>query len=145
MTFDPKDSLGFQCVQTYKAFEKALAERLKGSSISPTQFIALAHLVALGSMPQNVLASHLSIAPASVVSLVDRMERDGWLRREPSAHDRRVKQLVVTKKARRVWKTLSIHSEAIVHQAYKGIDSQEILITQLLLEKLRINLAVPEP
>ena len=24
MTFDPKDSLGFQCVQTYKAFEKAL-------------------------------------------------------------------------------------------------------------------------
>lgn len=145
MTFNPKDSLGFQCVQTYKAFEKALAERLKGSSISPTQFIALAHLVALGSMPQNQLANHLSIAPASMVSLVDRLERDGWVRREPNASDRRVKQLVVTKKARSVWKDFSVYSEALVRQAYKGIDPQEILITQRVLKQLRTNLAVSKP
>lgn len=144
MTFDPKDSLGFQCMLTHKAFEKQLAERLKDSNISPAQFIALAHLVALGELAQSELADHLSIAPASVVSLVDRMERDGWLRREPDAGDRRIKRLVATAKAKRAWKGLSVHSQALVARAYDGIDPQQILITRKVLEQLRTNLAGPQ-
>lgn len=141
MSFDPQDSLGFQCALTVKFFTRALAKRLKGSGISPAQFIALAHLVALGPVSQAELADHLSISPPSAVRLVDRMERDGWVSRQADPGDRRVKLVIPTTHAAEVWEKISAHSRAIVERAYRGIDEREIGRTRRTLERLRENLS----
>jgi len=88
--FNPLDSLGFQCNLTFKVFAKALQERLTGTGVSRVQFMALAHLVAFGKMPQKDLADWLSITSASTVRLVDRLSRDGWVERISDPNDRRV-------------------------------------------------------
>lgn len=142
MQFHPQDSLGFQCALTFKCFTRALAKRLKGSGISPVQFIALAHLVAMGPMRQSELAEYLSIAPPSVVRLIDRMKRDGWVVRRSDPDDRRVWQVVPTDIAAAAWEKLSAHAQAIVDAAYRDIDPEEITLTRRVLERLRANLGI---
>ena len=139
--FDPNESIGFHCSLTYRSFVRSLEDRLQGTGISPTQFIALAHLTVLGSMPQSELAGYLATSPVSVVKLIDRMERDGWVDRKPSPEDRRIKQVVPTKKAKAIWNSLTTHAEALVKQAYKGISKDEIENLKSILNKIRKNLS----
>ncbi|GAB4242074.1 MAG: MarR family transcriptional regulator [Acidobacteriota bacterium] len=138
--FDPRQSLGFQCLLTYRAFRAALERRLKHSGVSSTQFIALAHLVSLGPLPQAELAAQLGITPASAVRLVDRMERDGWVRREAAPQDRRINLVVATDAALEVWRELSQHAWALLKEAYAGIDPAQIAGAIALLERVRRNL-----
>lgn len=140
--FDPRESVGFHCSITYRAFERALEKTLSGTEISPVQFIALAHLTVFGAMPQAELAAHLSTSPVSVVKLIDRMERDGWVKRQTSPEDRRVKMIVPTDKASLQWHELTEYAQAIVEQAYKGIPKKEIDALKKTLRRIRENLEI---
>lgn len=138
--FDPWESLGFHCNLTLKAFVGALEGKLKGTDVSPAQFMALAHLIALGPLSQTELANRLSITPATAVRLIDRMERDGWVIRKADPEDGRVKRVVLTAKAAEVWKEVSQVGRALLDQAYQGIHPPEIEMVKRILERVRRNL-----
>ena len=140
--FDPNESIGFHCSLTYRAFAQALSISLSETGISSAQFIAIAHLKALGPLPQSELAGYLSTSSVSVVKLIDRMEKDGWVQRKPSLEDRRIKLVVLTEKATSVWESLSVHAQELVKQAYKGISRKEIDSIKRTLGKIRKNLSV---
>jgi MarR family transcriptional regulator, transcriptional regulator for hemolysin len=139
---DPYESIGFHCSLTYRAFARALENRLHKSGIKPAQFFALSHLMALGDMPQGELAGYLSTSAVSVVKLIDRMERDGWVVRKQSTEDRRVKNVSLTEKAKAVWKELTVHARSVIEQAHGGISEEEIERTKNILSKIRKNLEI---
>jgi MarR family transcriptional regulator, transcriptional regulator for hemolysin len=137
---DPYESLGFLCNLTFKAFVSVLEHKLRGTQVSRAQFLALAHLTALGPLSQRELSSLLSIAPATAVRLVDRMERDGWVTRQSDPDDRRVKRVVPTERAAEVWEEVSKSGRATLEQAYQGIPPEEIEAVKRVLERVRRNL-----
>ena len=137
---DPQESLGFHCNITLKAFLGALERKLKGTGISPAQYVALAHLIALGPMSQSDLVDRLSITRATGVRLIDRMERDGWVRRSPDPKDGRVKLVVPTEQASQIWKIISRSGRAVMAQAYRKVDPVEIEMVKRVLERVRENL-----
>jgi len=137
---DPFESLGFHCSLTYRAFATALESRLHGSGVSQAQFLALVHLVALGPLAQVEIAERLSIAPATVARLVDRMERDGWVTRESDPEDGRRNQVVPTERAAQAWEELSQVGRDILGVAYRGVHPAEIETVKRILAKVRANL-----
>jgi MarR family transcriptional regulator for hemolysin len=137
---DPYESLGFHCSLTYKAFVTALDRKLKGKGVSPAQFIALAHLVALGPISQVEVADRLSITPATAVRLVDRMERDGWVIRQSDPDDARVKLVAPTEKAKNIWDELSEEGRNLLDQAYTGVHPAELEMVKRVLARVRQNL-----
>lgn len=139
-TFHPEQSIGFHCSLTFKAFRQAMEKRLEGSGISPVNFIALAHLIALGPMPQNALGEKLFITAPSTARLVDRMERDGWVERRADPRDRRVKWIELTDRAEVVWGEIAHYAQDTLAQAYQGIDQGEIDRTIATLARVRRNL-----
>lgn len=139
-TVDPYESIGFHCSLTYRSFARVLENRLHEAGIKPSQFFALSHLIALGAMPQVELAAYLSISSVTVVKLIDRMERDGWVVRKPSIEDRRVKQVFLTKKAEAQWKDLTVIARSVIEQAHQGITKNEINTVKKILNKIRKNL-----
>jgi len=138
--FDPHESLGFHCNLTYKMFVSALERRLRGTGVSQVQFRALAHLIALGPLSQSELADRLFITPATAVRLVDRMERDRWVVRERDLEDARIKRVVPTEEARKVWQVISQGARAVLEQAYRGVHPSEIETVKRVLERVRRNL-----
>lgn len=51
--------------------------------------MAISQLRVYGSMPMSEMASRISLSRAAVTSLIDRLEADGWVRREADELDRR--------------------------------------------------------
>ncbi len=141
-TVDPYESIGFHCSLTYRAFAQVLEKRLHETGIRPSQFFALSHLIALGAMPQSELAAHLSTSSVTVVKLIDRMERDGWVVRKPNLEDRRVKMVSLTKKAEEKWEDLAVDARSVIDQAHKGITKKEINTVKNILSKIRSNLNI---
>lgn len=137
---DPYESVGFHCSLTYRAFARTLENRLAETGIKPAQFFALSHLMALGPMPQNELAAYLSTSAVSIVKLIDRMERDGWVVRKPYAEDRRIKQVALTEKAKAVWKSLAKQGRSVIEEAHRGISLTEIEAIKEVLSRIRRNL-----
>ena len=139
-TVDPYESIGFHCSLTYRAFASLLENRLNETGIKPSQFFALSHLTALGPMPQNELAGYLSTSSVTVVKLIDRLERDGWVVRKPRIEDRRVKEIHLTKKAKDQWKDLAVIARSVIEQAHIGVTKNELNTVKAILKQIRNNL-----
>jgi MarR family transcriptional regulator for hemolysin len=137
---DPYESLGFLCALTLRSFTAALEKRLSGSNVSSAQFVALAHLTALGPLAQRDLAERLAITPATAVRLVNRLERDGWVTRQDDPEDKRVNLVAATDKAEEIWQSISESGRSLLEQAYRGVHPAELETTKGVLAQVRRNL-----
>ena len=59
------------------------------AGIASSELDALEHLEADGALTQRELGQRLALTSGGVTVLVDRLERAGWVRREPHPSDRR--------------------------------------------------------
>ncbi len=59
------------------------------SNLGTHERMAISQLRTYGPMPMSELASRISLSRAAVTSLVDRLEADGWVRRQSDEQDRR--------------------------------------------------------
>lgn len=60
------------------------------------ELLMLLHFSREGRLPLNVVGSRLQVHPTSVTSAVDRLERQGFVRRSPHPTDRRTKLAELT-------------------------------------------------
>jgi DNA-binding MarR family transcriptional regulator len=65
----------------------AVAARRIGAP--PVEFKAMDHLHEAGELTPGQLADRLALTTGAVTALIDRLERLGWVRREPHPSDRR--------------------------------------------------------
>lgn len=59
------------------------------ASLGTHERMAISQLRVYGPMPMSELASRISLSRAAVTSLIDRLEDEDWVRRQPDEHDRR--------------------------------------------------------
>ena len=80
-----------------RTWRLALDKRLKHLGIGQSGWMTIA-MVAKSAEPlsQRALADLVGVEGPSMVSMLDRLERGGFLTRAPSAHDRRVKLVQLT-------------------------------------------------
>jgi DNA-binding MarR family transcriptional regulator len=69
------------------------------AGITLSELAALEHLEADGALTQRELGLRLALTSGGVTVLVDRLERSGWVRREPHPTDRRAVLLVLDDRA----------------------------------------------
>ena len=105
----------------------------------------LAWLAHDGPLSQVDLAERMSIEPPTLVRILDRMERDGLLIREPSKSDRRVKVVRVLPKAKPVWKKIVQCAERVRGQAARNLTASQRETLKKLLEIVQSNLQNPNP
>ncbi len=77
---------------TARAWRLKLDERLKPMGLSQAKWRTLLHLsVASETLTQAEIAARLGIEEPSLVTLLHRLENEGWVRRRNAPHDRRCK------------------------------------------------------
>jgi DNA-binding MarR family transcriptional regulator len=70
--------------------------------------MAISQLRVYGPMPMSELASRISLSRAAVTSLVDRLEDEDWVRRQPDEHDRRRTVLRLLPRAAEMFDEVSV-------------------------------------
>lgn len=89
-----------------------------------------------GPVPMRGLATLLVCDASNVTGIVDRLEARELVRREPSAVDRRVKNVVATDEGRDVIRRVREEMQA-THGALDTLDEEEGATLYALLERLR--------
>lgn len=102
--------------------------------LTSTQAKVLAQLE--GPVPMRGLATLLACDASNVTGIVDRLEARGLVRREASAADRRVKNVVATGEGRETIRRVREEMQA-THGALDTLDAAEGATLYALLERLR--------
>jgi DNA-binding MarR family transcriptional regulator len=86
----------------WRATHTRTAEELGSVGLTPALFAVLNVIGAREGAIQQELGSALGIDRSTMVSLIDQLESAGLATRQPSATDRRAREIVITPKGRRL-------------------------------------------
>jgi DNA-binding MarR family transcriptional regulator len=83
--------------QHSSAVLRHVAATAKRMGLETSELAALEHLQAAGSMAHKRLGERLSLSPGAITSMIDRLERRGYVERIPNPEDRRSALVRITK------------------------------------------------
>jgi DNA-binding MarR family transcriptional regulator len=100
LTESDEDTLHHWVKLSFMTMRRELEASLRTSGMTITQWRALGVILHQPGATHSDLMRHLEIEAPSVTSLVDGMERNGWVKRTRSTADARVKRLSLTSRGR---------------------------------------------
>jgi DNA-binding MarR family transcriptional regulator len=97
-----EETLGHWVKLAFMTMRREIEAAFRTSGMTVTQWRALGVLLNEPDATHSDLMRHLELEAPSVTSLVDGMERKGWVKRTRSTEDARVKRLSLTPRGRRL-------------------------------------------
>jgi DNA-binding MarR family transcriptional regulator len=98
--------------------------------------MAVSQLRIYGAMPMSELASRISLSRAAVTSLVDRLETDGWVRRDPDDLDRRRTVLRLQPSAAQRWDSVVAEFNTDLGRLTNDMSDDELSAVTNFLKRL---------
>lgn len=136
------NSLGFVIHDVARLLRLEFDRQARGLGLTRAQWSVLANLQRQQGVQQKDLAKLMDIKPITLARHLDRLEKDGWLRRENDADDRRAKRLYLTQKADPMIRSLKNVGKKVRKKALQGISEQDQNQFMEILFSLRSNLSV---
>ncbi len=137
--------------QCYQSFERISSAHLRRTTdLTPAQFDIVATLGNTSGMTFKELGDKTLITKGTLSGVIDRLERRGLVRREPSAADRRSVRVALSEAGQHEFERVFGMHVAYVKQAFAGLgdvdfDGLEQHLCSLLeqLEAFRARAAAP--
>ena len=140
MHYDFEQSIGYWLTLTTQAYHRAITEELAPHGITYRQSTVLGWLALEGELSQSELAAKMMIEPPTLVGILDRMERDGWITRHDCASDRRKKMIRANPAADPIWERIVECALRIRERATKNLSAGELAKLRDILERVQNNL-----
>ena len=142
LQYDFEESVGYWITITSHFYQDALNQELMPYGITFRQFQVIGWLVYEGPLSQVDLAERMMIEPPTLVRILDRMERDQWIKRESDPEDRRRKVVKVLPEARPVWSQMVSCLKRLRKKATQGMTADQVETLKSLLMQVQENLGV---
>lgn len=107
--------------------------------LSTARFYLLGHLEAHGSLTATDLCRLLLCDKANVTRLIDGLEKDGWVTRQPDKTDGRRTLITSTASGKKRWAQASKAHQALNQNRFKHLTLAEAETLEKLLERLKTN------
>lgn len=140
-SYDYQNSMGFIINSAAKMFVKALDSELRkklGATFS--QWKVLVMLSIKDGVTQTEIANGLGLEGATLIPILDKMEKDGLVVRKVDQADRRNNRIYHTQKAENMWVAMIDCALKIREISVKDIAPSNITVTRHSLEKIYKNL-----
>jgi MarR family transcriptional regulator for hemolysin len=122
---------------TARAWRLKLDQRLKPMGLSQAKWRTLLHLsIASEELTQAEIAARLGIEEPSLVTLLHRLENEGWVERRGSSHDRRCKTVHLGRRAQRVIAQINAAAAKLRHELLAGIPARELRTCMRVLTQI---------
>lgn len=140
MHYDFEQSVGFWLTLTTQTYHRAICDELAPHGITYRQSMVLGWLALEGELSQTELANKMMIEPPTLVGILDRMERDGWIARHDCPADRRKKIIRADPAAEPVWEKIVNCAVRIRRRATEGLSERQLATLRKLLNRIQSNL-----
>lgn len=133
---------GFLIHDVSRIRKKVVDQAVVHHGITRSQFWVLVNIARYGrdGIAQTELARLMSVGKVSLGGLIDRMEANGIVERQPDPVDRRAKKVVMTSKGDDLLYDLQDLIEVLNKQIMKGITREQNKVLDELLRTMKRNL-----
>jgi MarR family transcriptional regulator for hemolysin len=123
---------------TARAWRQKLDERLKPMGLSQAKWRTLMHLsIAPDALTQAEIAARLGVEEPTVVTLLHRLEREAWITRTNSPHDRRCKMVLLGRRAQRVITEITATAAKLRHELLADITESDLKTCMKVLARVQ--------
>jgi MarR family transcriptional regulator for hemolysin len=116
-------------------------ELIAEHGLTGVQLGLLNRLARTDGLVQAELGRRMAIEPATLTGIVQRLEREGWVRRACDAENRRLQRVWLTDKARQELPELQRLQTRHRRRALAGLSPAEIARLEELLDRIEGNLS----
>jgi MarR family transcriptional regulator for hemolysin len=142
---DFEQSIGYWVGMVCRSLERTLNEELAPHGITLRQCQVLGWLALEKELTLSQLAERLRIEPPTLVGILGRMERDGWVERHAEGRDRRKKLIRPTRRVQPVWEQMMACIRRVRARATAGLDSRDVQTARRVLVAIQKNLLTSAP
>ncbi len=104
------------------------------------QIIGYIHHSPKGDIFQKDIETKYAIRRSTATGILQLMEKNGLITREPVDYDARLKKIVLTKKALAVSRQAHLNVFDLEKQLTKGMSAEELAVLRSLIWKMKANL-----
>ena len=140
LEYDFAQSIGYWLTMTTQAYHRAVSDELLPHGITYRQSMVLGWLALEGELSQTELAAKMMVEPPTLVGILDRMERDGWISRHNCPSDRRKNIIRANPAAEPVWEKIVECAMRVRERASQGLSERQLLTLKKLLRRVAQNL-----
>ncbi|MCP3803278.1 MarR family transcriptional regulator [Allokutzneria sp. A3M-2-11 16] len=137
------ESLGYQVNLAARVLEQALRERVERHGVVPGQFPALLSLYERDGLTQAELCRQVRVEQPTMAKTLQRMERDGLIRRERHPTDARQVLVFLTERAEELREPLARAGTGVNADAVRGLTEEQVATLMTCLTQITDNLAAP--
>jgi len=142
-SYDFQNSIGFIVNRTAKVFVKALDSELREKvGVTFGQWKVFVMLSMQDGISQKEIANRLGLEAATLIPIIDKMEKEGLVVRQVDQADRRNNRIYRTEKADALWDQMIECALKIRKIAVKDISEKHITIMRDSLGKICENLNI---
>jgi DNA-binding MarR family transcriptional regulator len=131
-----EDNLGYLVNRTARLMAQLMSRRLQHHGVALAQWAILLFLYARDGQTQRELSRVVAIEPPTVARTIDRMVRDGLVRREPHPRDGRATRIRLTPRALELREALATESIAANQLAVRVLTADELDTLKTLLRRV---------
>ena len=117
------DSLGYQIGLLNRLYDRCLQDALKDFGVAPGQFAPLVMLFEEDGLTQAELCRRINVEQPTMANTLDRMERDGLIRRKADADDRRRAHVFLTARAKDIQAQVMEAARAVSNRTVAGLSA----------------------
>jgi MarR family transcriptional regulator for hemolysin len=141
LKYDFHQSIGYWLTMTTQAYHRAVSDELLPHGITYRQSMVLGWLALEGELSQTELANKMMVEPPTLVGILDRMERDGWISRHNCPSDRRKNLIRANPAAEPVWEKIVECAMRVRERAAQGLSERQLATLKKLLRRVSQNLS----
>jgi DNA-binding MarR family transcriptional regulator len=132
--------LGYLIHDVSRLRRSAFDRCMKPLNVTRSQWWVLAYLSREDGMPQTRLAEQLDIGKVAIGGLIDRLEKSGFLRRQPDTVDRRVNRVFLESKGKKLVTGMRRINHGMNAKILAGLDDAKLESTAETLSAIKANL-----
>ncbi|MEP7071839.1 MAG: MarR family transcriptional regulator [Verrucomicrobiota bacterium] len=130
---------------TARSWRLRLDERLKPMGLSQARWRTLLHLsLAAAPLTQAEIASRLGVEEPTLVTLLHRLEGEGWVARRRCVNDRRCKTVHLQRRAQRLIDKINRTARELRYDLIRDIPAHDLQTCMRVLEKISQRTEAPE-
>lgn len=104
--------------------------------VNPTEFSVLELLYSKGDQPVQFIGKKILLASSSITYVVDKLEKKEFIKRTPSATDRRVTTISISEKGKSFMQEAFPQHEALISNLFSVLSEDEKTTLIELLKKI---------
>ena len=122
---------------TARRWRNRLDRRLKFLGLSQAGWMTITSVAKIGKpMSQTELATAVGVEGATMVTMLDRLVRDGLVERQPSPTDRRIKLISLTEAGKAIFGKVCTEADLYRDELLAGCDAVALEQATTILERI---------